>query len=151
MGHYTQFEFWTTIRADAPPEVVAALEYLTGNASIPDETPVPLPDHPFFRTPRWRMIGHSGERSLTKQENSQFAYARLNLSANFKNYDDEVHKFLDWLAPYVASYHSWCGYWTHDESDRPWLIFFDYDRRCFTELWADGEPEPIRFIQPKTS
>ena len=71
-----------------------------------------LPDHPFFSTNRWDMMAKSG-RSIIKG----FPYTdntEIMLIGDFKNYDDEINLFIDWIAPYL--YDCLTGYSHYEDS-----------------------------------
>ena len=46
----------------------------------------------------------------------------LTVRCSFKNYDDEIELFLDWLAPYIETY-GFLGYHRYEEFDDPTLIY----------------------------
>lgn len=46
----------------------------------------------------------------------------LNVRCNFKNYDDEIEKFMDWLCPYIET-EGFLGYKRYEECDDPTLIY----------------------------
>ena len=51
---------------------------------------------------------------------------KVNIRANLKNYDDEIEKFLIWLAPYMDTL-GFIGYTRYEEYDDPTLIYIDDD------------------------
>ena len=46
----------------------------------------------------------------------------LNVRSDFKNYDNEIEHFLDWLAPHIYT-DGFLGYYRYEEEDMPTLIF----------------------------
>lgn len=49
---------------------------------------------------------------------------KVNIRANLKNYDNEIDKFLHWLAPYIDT-EGFIGYTRYEEYDDPTLIYID--------------------------
>lgn len=94
MGMYTQFYFRCRLLEDTPGEVLDMLEYMTGpNADV---TPPPVEiDHPLFTTSRWASVLYDGDLDRVAR---RVAAGEV---SGFKNYDNEIGEFVDWISPYV--------------------------------------------------
>lgn len=129
MGMYTELVLKCGIRDDVPSDVRAVLKHLF----MQDEEPETLPDHAFFKCPRWMMIGQCSSfyhhpRAMSdywtghsdKDEQGGYLFSRSDL----KNYDDEINLFIDWLRPYIDEEDEQCIGWSWYEEDcQPTLIF----------------------------
>jgi hypothetical protein len=52
----------------------------------------------------------------------------LSITSNFKNYNNELHLFLDWIMPYVSAMPgTWLGYHMYECDEQPTLIFYPAD------------------------
>lgn len=91
-----------------------------------------LEPHVFFSLPRAHAIPHSLDEQARTRPNVFRAHAdggaRLELECAFKNYDQEIEHFLQWIKPYVrlrfgkrnrGRHRVWVGwYWVEGESRR---------------------------------
>lgn len=135
MGMYTELVLKCYISANTPLEVEGVLRHLFRAGGTPET----LPDHPFFKLPRWDFIGRSNSFYHTpfalsdyRQPNNEYdtggektylggyIFSRSDL----KNYDGEIAAFLDWLDPYIDEEQGMCIGWTwYEENAEPTLIF----------------------------
>lgn len=53
MGMYTAIHFYSELKKDVPNEVIEILEYMLDFDNKPEPK---LPDHPLFKTERWRFM-----------------------------------------------------------------------------------------------
>jgi hypothetical protein len=120
MGHYTELMLKVELRKDVPQHVVDVIKYMV--YSDPME---PIPDNFPELGERWMcaLIGGSAYHITfpTSFEYDDIADAWI-LAANssFKNYDDEIERFLKWLSPYVAEFtEGVVGYIQDEEYDIP--------------------------------
>ena len=132
MGMYTELVLKCCIKDDVPEDVRTILDYLF-NTSGDFDNPPPQPDHPFFKSHRWVMVGqcssfyhhpkalsdywmgHDGAR-----DRGGYIFSRSDL----KNYDNEINLFIDWLRPYIDEEDEQCIGWSWYEEDyQPTLIF----------------------------
>ena len=109
------------LRVDTPKEVLAVFDYYINNKEA-----VILPNHPFFKTERCRVL--LSFRGWTSEESPSFfkivpvgpvtAQPQLRLHANINYEDGEVDTFLDWISPYVGGHKKkkYAG-WRHSEYD----------------------------------
>jgi len=126
MGMYTEIVFVFTI-AKYEKTVIDILDYLVGNVK---EKPSALPDHPFFKCDGWLQIAQGdgycfeGETQSSFYCDNIFKEYHLTIRANLKNYDSEIEKFLDWIAPYgMNKFDFFRGYMRYEDCDDPTLIY----------------------------
>ena len=104
MGMYTKLSVDIRFRENLPEEVVAALDVMSGNNDYISQT---LPQHDLFKTSRWEFMFRCSSyyhtpfslNKFTKDEISKTYY--LTSSSDFKNYNDEIDLFFDFISPYV--------------------------------------------------
>lgn len=133
MGMYTELHVAMEIRGDAPSHVIQALEYMVDTS---DTAPRVTDDHPLFSTARWEYFMQSDSYYFPATTHQNFRYDKisdsyfLTLHTNFKNYNDEISQFLDWIKDYNAfSYtgdetEQFVGYFRYEEDTLPTLILF---------------------------
>lgn len=121
MGHYTELHCRIKLRKDIPNEIVNLLNRVVvlrdlgtpyTDAWTSDEVFKPAIDNEFFKTERWYCLLWG---SFT--QNASTGNYLLTIDAEFKNYDQELQKFLDWIIPYVSTRKriTYIGWWSHDE------------------------------------
>lgn len=111
MGYYTEVKVKIKLRKDTPDNVLSLLGRVIIQGDLGHNKPmfgfedvfVPDIDHIFFKCQRWYMLllstnfgGISGGKFYQEKENWI-----IDLHTEFKNYDDEVDKFIDWVSPFV--------------------------------------------------
>ena len=124
MGMYTELFISTQIKDY--PDVATVLKFmLTGEGTL--ETP---PDHPLFKTDRWQWMLRMSSCYFVPRCMSLFEYddickAWILISrSDFKNYHDEIIKFIDWIRPHLAcSADEMIGYYRYEESREPTIIY----------------------------
>lgn len=125
MGMYTAFHFNADV-SNANESDIRILKYMTGQIPFYEETP----EHPLFKTPRWRHMLQSSSYYFQSYTHSVvYEYPSwghgLSVTCDLKNYDDEVAKFLDWIMPKIkAAPRKFLGYWMYENDERPTLIFY---------------------------
>lgn len=136
MGMYTIFHLDIRLRDDLPEDILHLLEHmLHGNGTYVRT----LPKHPLFETQRWdyMLCSNNSYASCVHQlEKHEFFGIRLCVQSSFKNYDNEIVKFLDWLAPYAdpdMDDNVFVGYERYEENKYPNVIM--YTKR------PDGKPK----------
>ena len=126
MGMYTEFHFNAELRRDTPEEVIAVLQYMLGRI---EEKPT-LPEHELFRTDRWKYMLRCDSyyfsadtySTLRFDETSDAYY--LCIRCNFKNYDNEIQKFVSWISPYLNEQKGdFLGFYRYEEEQNPVLLF----------------------------
>lgn len=127
MGMYTEINVCFDLTKDAPKNVVSILYYLIDG----DDEPSNLPNHEFFKCDRWHMVACCDSYYFDGSTNSKMVFDnisktwKINIRANLKNYDSEIEKFLDWLAPYIETV-GFIGYTRYEEWEDPLLIYNDF-------------------------
>ena len=103
MGKYKNTKIRAELVENLPEEYIMILSYLRDYHSM---TPhFTLPDHQFFRTKKWRFIGHINSRE--SNTGSSLFFIRLEhgyaveVECTLDGYDDEVNFFFDWIKPYI--------------------------------------------------
>lgn len=137
---YTELVLGVDLVRDTPKEVIDILEFMI-SGEFEDPKPI-VPDHPLFKTDRWRTMlqsdsyyfGEFGNSLIDAPRFKEDVY-KLSIRSNLKNYDSEIELFLNWLSPYIET-HGFIGYMRYEEYDNPWLIyhgdFEDDDIHLFT-------------------
>lgn len=100
MGTYTELVLKCSIKDDRPQIVHEVLTFLFGKDS---EQPTDLPDHPFFKKRGWEAVGRSGSYYHCPAPTNFYDGKYLFSRSDFKNYDDEIDSFLEWLKPYLSN------------------------------------------------
>lgn len=120
MGMYTELVLGVELKAD--PNVIGILKVMLGYLDEFDGNY----SHPLFSTPRWRIMLGCGSAYFDRQADSKlvedYRCCYLNVGCNFKNYNNEIDLFLDWLRPYIES-DGFIGYMRYEENDNPTLIY----------------------------
>ncbi len=136
MGMYTVFHLDVRLRDDLPDNIFHLLNHMLNGSG---QYPYALPEHPLFETTRWDYMlcsNNSYASCINQLERHAFFGISLCVQSSFKNYDDEIAKFLDWLAPYAdpdMDNNTFVGYQRYEEDRYP-------DPIMYTKL-PDGEPK----------
>jgi hypothetical protein len=120
MGTYTEFYFKATLKKETPPEVITLLNDIVNNfhafyeqltnkeypviKSVADTPELPI-EHPFGKCERWDQLFHSTDWGSINNGGSTFTntgYPELWIHTQFKNYDNPIGKFVDWIKPHIA-------------------------------------------------
>lgn len=129
MGMYTELHFNVQLKEDTPKNIINALNHML---SLSEHGR--LPDHPLFTNKgtgfRSMLICDSyyfeaDSHSTLRFDEIANAYY-LCIRSNFKNYDDEVSLFLDWIMPYVdvnSDMAELLGFYRYEEDSLPTLIY----------------------------
>lgn len=131
MGMYTELHFNAQLRRDLPKQVLDTLAFMVDK--VPDK-PVELPDHPLFATRSWgsMLVCDSSYFPAETSTHLVLEAGRWSLSvrSNFKDYDDEVKHFLDWVRSYLNADGECLGFYRYEEDDHPTLIYAAGDRKA---------------------
>lgn len=132
MGMYTELVVGIRLKFDTPKEVLDILDYMTREVT---ESPIIIPDHAFFKTGRWNymFVGSSYYLPVTNSHSKFWRKDKINKRAclsvrcSFKNYDNEVNLFFDWIRPYVPERgeKTFMGYSLYEEDENPRLYYRD--------------------------
>lgn len=123
MGMYTQLVMACSVKNN--PEAVHVLKFLID----PHDDKFEVPDHPFFRTDRWRWLFVMSSHYFTPSTSQKFEYNEvaeawsLITCSNLKNYDNEIEKFIDWISPYLSDSEEMVGYYRYEEDREPTIIY----------------------------
>ena len=129
MGYYTAIHFDGKLKRNIPEHVIKTLKYmLDAYATLEtsrDQIPFPLNEDgnpsPLAHTDRWNSLFVMSSAYFHAETESYMQQVRddtyLHVVANLKNYDDEIEKFMCWIAPFIeAEANSWIGFaLTEDE------------------------------------
>lgn len=98
MGMYTDYALKFSIQKENKDFdlIMSVMDHMMGSKKVLVRTP----DHPLFKTLRWDMMANSG-RSF-KKEDKHFGDVDFMLIGDFKNYEDEIAKFIDWITPHLC-------------------------------------------------
>jgi hypothetical protein len=123
---YTELVLNLTLKRSTPPEALAVLRHLANQ----DEEPAALPDHPFFKTPRWGMVMQCSSHyfvpfALSKLHTTGYTDEfYLSTRSDLKNYANEIDLFVDWLTPYIDAIDGdFLGYKRYEENESPTLLY----------------------------
>lgn len=136
MSTYTNFKCKIHLRSDTPEEVVSLIDktvkgdigvdkVIFHSSDVPDSSI----DHIFFQCERWYFLFLSTNWGST--EGAKFYRSGnhwvLELDTEFKNYDDEIEKFVDWITPYVAGRKKkqYIGNYRVEYSDHPINLYIE--------------------------
>ena len=124
MGMYTELFLQVNLKKETPEEVIKAIEVMIGTSDEDIEPP--------FKGERWDFMLRQSSHyhfpfSVAKLEQLPYLEDKyfLFVRCDFKNYDGELSKFLEWLAPWVcpADTH-YQGHHMYEECEEPTRIVF---------------------------
>jgi len=122
MGMYTELFLQVELKEDTPNEIIDTLRYMMAED-------VEEPVRPPFTADRWksmlRMVTFTfpvGHRELTKCELSKNYY--LLVRCELKDYDGEILKFLNWIAPYITDNTHYQGHYLYEQDEEPTRFYF---------------------------
>lgn len=152
MGMYTGISIDVFLKSHLPDNVVEALKIMTLVTEWERRPKEKLCEHPLFDCDRWQSVlsGQSAYFPECQEEqpevNNRFSRGlgdlwRLNASASLKNYNGEIDKFLDWLAPYVdtSEYGKEVGWRRYEECRNS--TFFTFTEKGVVERTEDEHEE----------
>lgn len=126
MGMYTALHLAIELRKDTPLEVIRTLEYMTGMRPETEAAPA----HPLFQTGRWTHMLTSDSYYHSANAGNAFIYDDiagthfLTVLSSFKDYEDEITKFVDWISPHIYVHApKWIGYSWYEEADEPTMLY----------------------------
>ena len=134
MGTYTELNCAFSLHGETPQHVVETLLYMTGQS---ETEPDSLPPHPLFGDTRWdgMLSGSSSyfgaDPHSTVRRNEINGKYHVTIRCNFKDYDGEIEKFIDWITPHIQALPGdFIGYKRSDLTEVPTLLY--HPRRFFT-------------------
>jgi len=124
---YTELNCAFALSKNTPQQIVDLLLYMTGQSST---EPATLPPHPLFGDTRWDSMlrGASayfdGDSHSTVRLDEFSGKHRVTIRCNFKNYDDEIRRFIDWITPHIDSLPGdFIGYTRYEDTELPTLLY----------------------------
>lgn len=134
MGMYTELVLSCNIYNE--PEVIKVLQYMC-DGSQPN--PTTIPNHPLFEDGgRWQWMFRCSSHYHVPRNHASIEYNDIGrvwtliVRCDFKNYNDEVSKFVDWIKPYVYTHGNekqLIGYSLYEEDDEPKLLYVPLNKR----------------------
>jgi hypothetical protein len=151
MGHYTELQCKIKLRKDTPDNVVSILKRVLIERDLGHDKVIfdtkdvfkPELDHDFFKCERWYMLFLStnwgdiqGGKMYQEKE-----YWVVDLHTEFKNYDSEIDKFIDWITPFIVGRKKkqYVGWWQSESMDSRINIYIERDA------------EKLLKVEPKSS
>jgi hypothetical protein len=106
-------------------------------------------DHPLFHTHRWDYMLQSDSYYFTGATRSHLEICNLlktpsyflTIRCNLKNYDDEIGKFLSWIAPYIHTNEDFefLGYMRYETESEPTLIYYNKITKSISFRYLEEE------------
>ena len=124
MGMYTEFFFRAELKLDRATD--QAVELLRNSGMV---QPTLQAEHPFFHCSRWTMLLNGGSAyHPTRGFHLPFApkgdSPKLFIHSSFKNYEEEIEKFMDWIDPMVDEpAGTFLGYSLYEQDEQPTLYY----------------------------
>ena len=138
MGSYTKLNFKCKLKQDVPKEVTDILERVINQGDLGHDKVMfnnedvfhPDIEHSFFKCSRWYMLFLSKNFDY-ELEGSKFYKDKgnwiLSIETEFKNYDNEIENFLDWITPFIVGRKKsqYVGYWKHEEMEQRFNLYVE--------------------------
>lgn len=113
MGHYTRFNCNITLKKDTPELIIdffkrVLIDRDLGHNKVmfsSEDVFKPEFEHEFFKCDRWYMMLLSNNWDNTIRGSKIYFknnYWHIGIDSEFKNYDNEIDKFIDWITPYIV-------------------------------------------------
>lgn len=113
MGYYTELKFKAKLRDDTPENVINLLKRILIEHDLGIERELfhtedvfkPNLSHQFFKCERWYMLFLSTNWDNEMQGGKMYQIGNrwvIDLHTEFKNYDNEIDLFFDWIKPFVV-------------------------------------------------
>jgi len=126
MGMYTEFHYNVCLCKSTPMEVIHTLHLMLTGANNTN----PIPTHPLFKTGRWSVMFQCDSYYFDARTHCTLHYDDiaeawfLCVRCNFKNYDNEIEKFCDWIRPHIDKEEGdFLGFSRYEETETPTLIY----------------------------
>lgn len=139
MGYYTELKLNIKLKKETPDNIIEFLKKVLIDKDIGVDNKFlfksgdvfkPWFSHDFFKCQRWYMLF----LSTNWDEDMQGGKLRedkgnwtVNLHTEFKNYDDEIDKFMDWITPYIVGRkkRQYVGQYQGENMDNPINIYIE--------------------------
>lgn len=138
MGMYTKFNIILPIKVDTPQNIKDILIDMIENGGDKAENgELELPKHDFFVDGTRYYFAQCSSYYFTGTSNSKIQYCDtynknndikmvLHIDCDFKNYENEINLFLDWVQQYVdEDNYYFLGYSQYEEDCDPTLYFIN--------------------------
>ena len=130
MSMYTEIYVKVVLKEDVDDNVINILKYMLGIDDVELED-LTIPSHSLFTTNNWHYMLRSGSYYHIPYVVSLFEYNDISenyylvVRSDFKNYQGEIEKFFDWIAPYIEKDgdKTFIGYSLYEEDDEPKLYY----------------------------
>jgi len=131
MGMYTELHLNVKLKRETPQDVINILKYMVHDKKALLDISDILPKHELFiKETRWNFMLVCDSYCFPADTHSTIRFDDIGdryylcVRCNFKNYEDEISKFIDWITPYVEpDYTSFSGFYRYEENDNPTLIY----------------------------
>jgi len=130
MGMYTELRMAVELKEHTPDEIINILNYMVGNHKD-DPKHSEYMEHDLFKCDRWHFMLRCDSYYFDTETNSTLKFDRitntyfLNIQCNFKNYENELNLFLDWIVPHIEPTHGkFIGHEMYEEDVIPTLLFY---------------------------
>lgn len=127
MGMYTEIYFCTMLDGSKTDQIAQTLCYMS---TAENEPPAVLPDHPLFKTERWKWLMTGNSHYFVPESVVLFEFNDISkdyvliFRSDIKNYSDEIGLFLDWIGPYISDRDmQHVGHYRYEEFDTPTLLY----------------------------
>ena len=102
MGYYTTLKCKFKLKKDTPDSVLNLLKKVLIDIDLDCENL--LVKHEFFQCEKWKNLflstnGSDIQGGRLYKEND---YWTVDLHTEFKDYENEIDKFIDWINPYIV-------------------------------------------------
>jgi len=124
---YTELVMNVSLKDDMPEGVAKLLKaMIDGSDNI--EPLAEYAEHQLFATSRWRFMLNTGSfyfvpagASKLVEHNYGRILRHLTIRTDFKNYENEIEKFADFIGPFIDDYghRQFAGYSRYEEADDP--------------------------------
>ena len=139
MGMYTELNLTFSLEKDTPIQVYNILNYMiNGGKFIFD-----IPNHKLFNTEdlRWEIMLNCTSCYFTDIVASKIElhkcgdYTSVHCHSNFKNYEDEIELFIDWIKSYIHNHDGeklFLGYSRYEEDENP-ILYYLYNNNIINK------------------
>lgn len=118
MGMYTQLLLDVRLKKDTPKEVIKILTEMVSKDDVCE-----------FWEGRLNWCFNSSSYYFNNYNHSEIGFDeimsayKLFVYCDFKNYGEEIEKFLAWLKPYIEYTEDMLGYVRYEEDEIPTILF----------------------------
>ncbi len=128
MGMYTELHYNAELKKEVPKQILDVLAFMV---EYENDTPPPhLPSSKLFGDTRWRYMLTCDSYYFCADTHSTLRFDNIAKSwflcirSNFKNYDNEINLFIEWMDPYLqADSGDFIGFYRYEEDEIPTLIY----------------------------